>query len=332
MRSTSRWAVVATILCGVMATTGTVACARATVNCSDQPTPLYEPARACLRFGVSTPSGPLAVDETASVTELVGVAPSMQLSFHDFAAIPPITQLDVVAEAGAASILTWEPWRHLGGDDYDRGAFPMNSIVSGAFDDYLYRWADELRNHGSTVYLRFAHEPNGTWYPWSPAGGTTPEVYVAAWRHVHDLFASKDATNVKWVWAPNVLVTGETRPFGDWYPGGDYVDVVGVDGYNWGTGTPGQRWTSPSNLFGESFDRLRELAPDKPVLVTEVGSAEEGGSKADWIEELVAYLDDRPGVVGFVWFDHDKEADWRLGSSAEAGAAMGRALREAGLQ
>lgn len=331
MRALSRWTATALVLCGAITTTGAVACAEPVV-CPREPTPLHEPPGQCLRFGVSTPSGPLAVDETASVTELVGVAPSVQLSFHDFAAIPPIAQLDVVAGAGAASILTWEPWRHLGGDGYDRGAFPMTSIVGGVFDDYLYRWADELRAHGSTVYLRFAHEPNGTWYPWSPTGGTPPDVYVAAWRHVHDLFASKGTSNVKWVWAPNVPVAGEDRPFDAWYPGDEYVDVVGIDGYNWGTGTPGQSWIGPSELFDSSLGRLREVAPGKPLLVTEVGSAEEGGLKADWIGELVAYLDDEPGVAGFVWFEHDKEADWRLSSTAEAGAAMENALREAGLQ
>ncbi|MDV6260315.1 glycosyl hydrolase [Rhodococcus yunnanensis] len=265
------------------------------------------------------------------MTEIVGVKPDVLLSFHDFAAIPPIAQLDAVAATGADSVLTWEPWRHFGGEDYDRGAFPMADIAAGAFDDYLYRWADELVAHGSVVYLRFAHEPNGTWYPWSPAGGTEPETYVAAWRHVHDLFASKGASNVKWVWAPNVPVPQENRPIRQWYPGDEYVDVIGIDGYNWGTSTPDQSWIGPSDLFGSSLDELRSISADKPIVITEVGSAEQGGSKSDWIEELVAYLDEQPEVAGFVWFDHDKETDWRLGSSSESGAAMGQALRKAGL-
>ena len=43
-------------------------------------------------------------------------------------------------------------------------------------------------------------------------------------------------------------------------------------------------------------------------------------------------LDDADDVTGFVWFDHDKEADWRLGSTAAAGAAMAHALEKAGLR
>ncbi|AYJ50688.1 endoglucanase [Rhodococcus sp. P1Y] len=328
MRSVSRMAVL--MLCGAVMTAGAVACSSAS-ECSNDSGSLQESDGSCLRFGVSTPNGPLAVGETAAVAESVGVDPSLVLSFHDFAAVPPIGQLDAVAATGASSILTWEPWRHYGGDDYDRGAFTMASIVAGKHDDYLYRWADELVAHAAVVYLRFAHEPNGTWYPWSPMGGTSPDTYVAAWRHVHDLFMSKGATNVKWVWAPNVPVAEEIRPMSDWYPGIEYVDVIGVDGYNWGTSAPGHRWTSPYDLFGSAFDELRALAPGTPLLVTEVGSAEEGGSKADWIEEFVAYLDAEQGATGFVWFEQNKEADWRLNSTEEAAAAMGRALRKAGL-
>jgi mannan endo-1,4-beta-mannosidase len=301
-------------------------------DCMDLQTPLDELSEKCLRFGVSTPGGPLDVGEVSAVAELVGVRPSIQLSFHDFASIPPIGQLGAVDAAGAASVLTWEPWRHVGGEEYDPGAFPMGAIAAGAYDDYLYRWADELAAHEAPVYLRFAHEPNGTWYPWSPAGGTTPEMYIAAWRHVHDLFLSKNATNVKWVWAPNVPVPGEQRPLVNWYPGDGYVDVFGIDGYNWGTTIPGGTWTSPSEVFDSGLRQLRDIDSNIPIVVTEVGSAEAGGDKPAWIGELVEYLDEQSGVTGFVWFDHDKEADWRLNSSEQTGSAMARALEKVGLR
>ncbi|WP_238419035.1 glycoside hydrolase family 26 protein [Gordonia sp. 'Campus'] len=324
------WTIVMVVLGVLGSSLGVAACSPTPRECPSTITPLHEPAGPCLRFGVSTPSGPLAPAELATVTEVTGVRPTVNMFFADFTAIPPIAALDAVVAEGAEPIVTWEPWRHLGGDDYDRGAFSMSSIVAGTHDDYLYRWADELAAWGSVVYLRFAHEPNGDWYPWSPAGGTSPELYVAAWRHVHDLFASKNAANVKWVWAPNVPLADDA-PLSRWYPGDGYVDVLGIDGYNWGS-VPGHRWTSPEDLFGPSFGQLRNLSSRTPILVTEVGSAEEGGSKAEWIADLVAYLDGAENVTGFVWFDHDKEADWGLRSTAAAGAAMARALEEAGLR
>ena len=148
---------------------------------------------------------------------------------------------------------------------------------------------------------------------------------MAAWRHIHDLFASKSVRNVKWVWAPNVSFEGSS-PTGATYPGSDYVDVVGVDGYNWGTSQPWSHWIAPRDLFGPTLDELRRIAEDDPLLITEVGCADAGGSKGEWISEFVTYLESRGDVAGFVWFDHDKETNWRLASTPESAAAFAEAL------
>jgi Glycosyl hydrolase family 26 len=85
--------------------------------------------------------------------------------------------------------------------------------------------------HYRTVHLRFAHEFNGTWMPWSVAPAEVP-----AFQRAFRLFATTMRTalagrSVKIVWAPN---------FGTWFyspdsawPGADVVDVVGVSLYEW---------------------------------------------------------------------------------------------------
>lgn len=288
--------------------------------------PLAETGEVCPRFGVSTPGGPAAAAEYRAVVDTVGRAPDAELWFVDFFSPPPIAELERVRARGADPVVTWEPWRALGDGTYDRTAITMEQIAAGVHDDHLYRWADELAAWGGPVYLRFAHEPNGDWYPWSPAGGTPPETYVAAWRHVHDLLVSKNARNVRWIWTVNVPHPGGS-PIDRLYPGHDYVDLVGVDGYNWGTTHPWSRWQAPVDLFGPTLDEMSRLAPGKPVVITEVASAEEGGSKARWIRELVTHLDTRETVSGFIWFDHLKEADWRIGSSPGSATAMEDAVR-----
>lgn len=172
----------------------------------------------CPLFGVSTPGGPDATGELRAVTGAAGQAPAVEMWFVDFASPPPIGALDAVRARGAQPVVTWEPWRALGDGRYDTQAVTMEQIAAGVHDDQLYRWADELRDWGGTVHLRFAHEPNGDWYPWSSAGGTPPEVYVAAWRHVHDLFRLKGTTNVRWIWAVNVPHEGSS-PIGALFPG-----------------------------------------------------------------------------------------------------------------
>jgi hypothetical protein len=314
--------VVLTILAGaVIPVTG---CSFAT-RCDPGAPLVSDAAEGCLRFGVSTPGGPTAEREFRQVASVAGQAPSIVLSYSDFAADPPMEGLRAVARLGADPMVTWEPWKWLGDGRYDTSSFSMQSIAEGVHDDHLYWWADSLAKFRRTIYLRLAHEANGTWYPWSASQGTPPAAYVQAWRRIHRIFAEKRATNVKWVWAPNVSFPGSTSIV-DTYPGDEYVDVVGVDGYNWGTSRPSTHWIAPKDLFGPTIAELRSIAPGKTIVVTEVGTADKGGDKARWIRELIGYLNRTPDVGGFIWFDHDKEEDWRLASTPESAAAFAEEL------
>ena len=176
------------------------------------------------------------------------------------------------------------------------------------------------------MLLRFAHEMNGTWYPWSEGvNGNGPGDYVAAWRHVRGLVDAAGASNVSWVWSPNVPYAGSV-PLAGLYPGAGSVDVVALDGYNFGTSQSWSSWVQPEALFGPGLQELRALAPGLPVLVAETASAEAGGSKADWVRSLLAYLAAQPDVTGVVWFHFLKETDWRLDSSASSATAVREAL------
>lgn len=275
-----------------------------------------------VRFGVSTPGGFTAGRELQAVADAVGQRPEMVMAFEDFFAPPPVSAMAVVTYSGAEPIVSWEPWCWTD----DRSSTVMKSLVAGALDDHIYRWADEIGEWGRHVFIRLAHEFNGDWYPWTPAGGTPPSVYVSAWRHVHDIFTERNVGNVDWIWAPTAAAAAGT--LSDWYPGHEYVDVLGVDGYNWGSCLSSTSWVSPEQLFGATLDELRSIAADKPILIAEVGCAESGGSKAGWIATFVEFLRRQSDVVGFVWFDHAKETDWRIESTPESAAAMAEAMRD----
>ena len=74
---------------------------------------------------------------------------------------------------------------------------------------------------------------NGRWYPWGVGNrGTTAAEYVAMWRHVHNVFASVGASNVTWVWCPNVNASDTFKRLSALYPGNAYVGWTCIDGYN----------------------------------------------------------------------------------------------------
>ncbi|HEY8753408.1 MAG TPA: glycosyl hydrolase [Arthrobacter sp.] len=282
-------------------------------------------SNAALRFGVATAGGPLASSELDAVSQLAGESPSMVLFYEDFLQAPPINEMNAVRARGAVPLVTWEPWAWGGG--LDQPAYSLNRITAGDFDARITQWGQALAAWGQPVQLRFAHEMNGNWYPWAEGvNGNQPGDYVQAWRHVHDVVAATGASNVSWVWSPNVPYFGSTDLAG-LFPGVGYVNVVALDGYNWGTSASWSGWISPRDLFAPGIAQLRALAPGIPVLIAETASSEAGGSKAAWNTDLVSYLAAQPDVMGFVWFNLQKETDWRINSSASSASAFKTALQ-----
>ena len=285
-----------------------------------------------LLLGVSTPSGSASV--SAALAELdaferdaggrAGICMWFEgWAYHEFRADLP----EAVAGRGALPMITWEPWDYQQESRLDlrRGEQPgyaLSRIAGGEHDAYVRRWAEGARRYGRPLLLRFAHEMNGYWYPWAEAAnGNRPGEYVAAWRHVHDAFRAVGADNVAWVWSPNVVYPGAT-PLRQLYPGDAYVDWAGVDGYNGGTALPWGGWRTAEELFAPTLREVAALAPGKPLMIGETGSAEAGGRKAAWIRDFFATLDRHPEVGAFVWFDHRREADWRIASSEPARQAF----------
>lgn len=236
---------------------------------------------------------------------------------------------DAVRTHGSIPLIDWNAWDLNAGGTADQPNFQLSDIISGRYDAYIRSWATGAKNWGKPLFLRFNHEMNGTWYPWSEgANGNRAGEYVTAWRRVRDIFTSVGATNVSWVWSPNVEYPGSIALAG-LYPGDAYVDWVAMDGYNWGT-NPIQPsgWVTFAQVFGPTYDRLGAIAPGKPVMIAETGSSEWGGSKAAWIRDGLTTLPTAfPRVRALLWFDwNDGGMDWTLESSASSIAAFAAAL------
>jgi beta-mannanase len=144
------------------------------------------------------------------------------------------------------------------------------------------------------------------------------KLYVDAYRHIHDLFVAAGATNVVWAWCPNVTDTDGTNDATlSYYPGDDYVDWTGVDGYNWGGG----EWQSFHDVFKDIYPLL--TGKKKPILIGEMASSETTGNKPAWINAMIPSLkNDYPLIKGVIWFDVNKERDWRISSSAATESAF----------
>jgi beta-mannanase len=255
-----------------------------------------------------------------------GVSPKIAMYYQDWnpnwsTALVDPKILDPIYERGVVPMISWTPYRATH-DLRDQPAYRLRRIVAGAFDPYIKRAAAEAAALGKPLLVNLAPEMNGSWFSYG-AGvqGNTPREFRQMWRHVVGIFRAAGADDVRWVWSPNIYGKNTVHPFAPFYPGDSWVDVVGLDGYNWGYSRR-TAWESFQKLFGLSYAALTGLTT-KPIIVSETASAERGGSKATWIEGMGEAVERRmPRIRAIVWFDRVKERDWKIDSSPSSLSAF----------
>ena len=241
----------------------------------------------------------------AQATAKLGRTPPVHLTYYAWNAdwTGAVTKADLAA--GRIPLVNWEPHN-----------IDFNKIVDGSLDATIKARATGSKALGKKFFLDFSAEMNGD-EAWD---GNNAPLYIAAYRHIHDIFVAQGATNVVWAWCPNVTdIHGGNKNTMDYYPGDAYVDWTGVDGYNWGTNNGG--WQSFQQVFEKIYPLL--AARKKPIIIGEMSSAQVGGDKAKWIDAIVPTLRTNfPLVKCLIWFDINKERDWRISSSPESEAAF----------
>jgi hypothetical protein len=242
-----------------------------------------------------------------------------------------------MAQEGRIIQLAWEP-HDFSLPATNQPAYRLNRITAGNFDNDIRRWARELRDFGYPIYFRPMSEMNGDWVTWGgTVNGNSPQDYIPAWRHIHDIFVQEGANNVMWVWSPNRdgSTADAQATFNTYYPGNNYVDYIGINGYNWGTLYNTPEWTSIWQSFEEVISYSYDVAAantNKPIVIcetatTEVGGNAQNGGKAQWITDAFNILPSRfPRVAMLTWFNINKETDWRIESSAASLAAFSAAV------
>lgn len=258
------------------------------------------------------PSKPVQADVLDSFSQLVGKQPQLFMYYDPWGYDFKVDAVTAIEARNAVPMLSWMPDGDLGTN--------FSNVLSGQFDGYLRKYAQDINLHAKPLFLRLALEMNGDWFTYgSGVNGNTPAGFISMWRHVHDIFQQVGANRyVVWVWCPNVEAK-QTPTFVQFYPGDAYVDWVGLDGYNWGS-----PWQSFSQVFQDSYAAITTLT-NKPLLIGEMGSAElSGQDKGNWIKS--AFLTELPQqfplIKGWIWYQKNSQQNWLLDSSATSLAAF----------
>jgi len=198
--------------------------------------------------------------------------------------------------------------------------FSYDAILRGDWDSYIASFASNAKNYGWPVILIPFSEMNGNWYPWSVTkNGNSAGKHIQAYQYLHKFF--KDAPNVRFGWAINVnnVPNAAADQIRLLYPGDQFVDYVGADGFN--TGDP---WQSFNEIYSRTIQSLKILK--KPIYIFSIACAQ-SPQKATWItntfkNEVPKY----PEIKGWIWFNENKEKDWRVWSDAASLEAFKAAL------
>jgi endoglucanase len=203
---------------------------------------------------------------------------------------------------------------------WEQDGFPLTQIINGNSDAYIEKFATAVSNYRGRVIIAPLHEMNGDWVTWGgTVGSNTPIKVVRTWQHIVKIFG--DVPNAKFAWTVNNVSEPDTpiNSISNYYPGDEYVDYVAVDGFNFGS-----PWQSFAEVFDESLAQLRTF--HKPIYILSTATAEDS-RKSDWITDtFTTQLPKHPEVVGLVWFNENKEKDWRVNSNNAALSAFQTAL------
>lgn len=271
-----------------------------------------------LKFGMFEPSAPLTFRYLDELEDRLQYQFPVLLRYQNMDEYFPQRALENAYEHGRVLELTLQTvnsaevnalWATR---DEQHNARMMYDILRGKYDDYFHDYAQRMKDFGHPVIFRLNNEMNGDWCWYSAFyTGKDAELYKAVWRYVYDVFAQNGVENVIWVWNPHDV----SRPDFKWnhymmyYPGDEYVDVIGLTGYNTGTYFKGETWREFSEIYPPLYHEYTALF-DKPFMITEFAANSVGGNKADWINKMFDQLPHLSNIKLAVWWsgiDYDQQ-------------------------
>lgn len=250
-----------------------------------------------LKWGAFVEGGDKAL---ADFEYLVGKPVDIAAVFKGWNESFPTNLKQTIGEKKKTLLVFWEP------------QFGYDHITNGSKDTYIKKFAADAKSYGYPVILVPFPEMNLNEEDWGYGQNNNTAVkFKKAWVHVRNLFAN--AKNVKFGLAYNNVSIPDIggNSFADYYPGDQYVDYAGVDGFN---------FNDPPQTFEQIFDdAMKKLVLyRKPIYIFSMASAA-GPNKSQWITNgLGRKVKEYPDLAGWIWFNQDGNPDWTINSDSNS--------------
>ncbi len=262
-----------------------------------------------LRWGIFTQDvyGTGIHETIPALEEALDYKFSVILSYVHFGTPFPTEFMKENRQNGRIVELTYQITGNNNEDLY--AASPLLDLYRGLRDDELRAFARAAADYGHPFLFRLNNEMNSDWTSYSGVVNLgDPQLFIAVWQRIYRIFEEEGVDNCIWIYNPNDRNAPPSR-WNDalaYYPGNEYVQMLGVTGYN--NGTYYAQWKEQWREFDVIYDEIESLyAPHFskfPWIITEFASSSIGGDKVAWIENMFAHIRDYPNLKIAVWFSY----------------------------
>lgn len=255
-----------------------------------------------LRWGIFENDAPAELDFLNSLEERMDYDFEFLVRYDFFSSeeVVPVGELENAYAQGKAVELTFQSTY----DDTESGG-NLYKILDGEYDDYFKEYAEKLKGFKHPVLFRLNNEMNGDWCEYSSYHfSKDTDIFTESWKHIHDIFEENGVDNVLWVWNPHDISFPDFNwnNYLNYYPGDEYVDIVGLTGYNNGTYYPGEVWRDFEEIYDPIYDEYTEIF-QQPLMITEFSANSIGGDKIAWINDMFDKMKKYDRIKVAIWWN-----------------------------
>lgn len=255
-----------------------------------------------LKWGIFENTAPESFDFLSSLEKKLDYNFEFLVKYQSFSSEGfPMSEM-LNAYKNDKSILLTLQTMHLDNKD---NATIMYSILDGQYDDFFNDYAKKIKEFNHPIMFRLNNEMNGDWCTYSSYYySKDADIFKDVYKYIYKVFESNGVDNVLWVWNPhdNSFPDFKWNSYLNYYPGDEYVDIVGLTGYNAGTYYEGEKWRDFNEIYIPLYNEYVENF-NKPFMITEFGCNSVGGDKVKWINEMFSNIKHFKNIKVAIWWN-----------------------------
>lgn len=241
-----------------------------------------------LNFGIFEPTFPIYEYRLAQLESLFNYSFPVTLTYNSFELPFKASYMNTAKTAGKVVEYTLYTTNIINGKEKDITL----DIIEGKYDDYLDHMAESFNEYDYPVLFRINNEMNGAWVLYSAYSvGKDSDLYIECWRYIYDKFKKHGVDNLIYVWNPNELSFPNYafNHYLSYYPGNEYVDIVGLTAYNTGNYYLGETWRKFSDAYDHFYYEYASRFKH-PMMITEFSCSSTGGNKSQWFDDMLSTI------------------------------------------